>query len=187
MIWTGPASAFRESLELRRRFNHPRSVAQSLVALGSIALAEAEYEQAGELLEEALALFKDVGSKHQMTSTTLRLGQVESVQGDLDWAFSLLTEATRLAIEAAGSSMAPSFLGSWALLARRREKYDRAVRLWAAESTFLATLGLQREVFIGGLYEAEIEALRAALPADDYEQSWEQGLSLGWLEAIEMD
>ena len=111
---------YAQSLELRRRFNHPRSIAQSLVALGSIALAEAEYEQAGDLLEEALALFKDVGSKHQMTSTMMLLGQVESIQGDLDWAFSLLTEATRLAIEATGNSMAPSFLGSWALLARRR-------------------------------------------------------------------
>ncbi len=183
----GARSAFQESLKLRRRFNHPRSVAQSLVALGSIALAEGEYEQAGELLEEALALFKDVGSKHQMTSTTLRLGQVESVQGDLDWAYSLLTEATRLAIEAAGSSMAPAFLGSWALLARRRERFDRAVRLWAAESTHLAELGLQRDVFIGGLYDAEIAALRTALPADEYERAWDRGSTLDWLEAIEMD
>ena len=183
----GARSAFQESLKLRRRFNHPRSVAQSLVALGSIALAEGEYEQAGELLEEALALFKDVGSKHQMTSTTLRLGQVESVQGDLDWAYSLLTEATRLAIEAAGSSMAPAFLGSWALLARRRERFDRAVRLWAAESAILAELGLQRDVFIGRLYDAEIAALRTALPVDEYEQAWDRGSTLDWLEAIEMD
>lgn len=181
----GARAAFVASLELRRRFSHPRSVAQSLVALGSIALAEADYEQAGELLEEALALFKDVGSKHQMTSTTLLLGQVESVHGDLDWAFSLLTEATRLAIETAGSSVAPSFLGSWALLARRRGMPERSVRLWAAEGAYLAALGLQRDVFVGRLFEAEIDALRAALPAEQYEQAWAEGLSLGWLEAID--
>ena len=183
----GAREAFASSLELRRRFNHPRSIAQSLVALGSIALAEAEYEQAGELLEEALALFKDVGSRHQMTSTTLLLGQVESVHGDLDWAFSLLTEATRLAIETAGSSMAPSFLGSWALLARRRGMPERSVRLWAAEGAYLAALGLERDMFVGRLYTAEIEALRAVVPAKQFERAWADGLSLGWLEAIEKD
>jgi hypothetical protein len=73
------------------------------------------------------------------------------------------------------------------LLARRRERFDRAVRLWAAESAILAELGLQRDVFIGRLYDAEIAALRAALPADEYEQTWDRGSTLDWLEAIEMD
>jgi predicted ATPase/class 3 adenylate cyclase len=180
-------AVFAQSLELRRRFNHPRSVAQSLVALGSIELAEAEYEQAGELLEEALALFKGVGSKHQMISATMQLGQVESVQGDLDWAYSLLAEATRLAIESGGGSPAPSLLGSWALLARRRDRLERAVRLWAAEATHLESLGVQREMFLGRLYEAEIDAIRNALPVEAYEEAWAAGASLGWLEAIEQD
>ena len=157
------------------------------MALGSIALAEAEYEQAGDLLEEALALFKDVGSKHQMTSTMMLLGQVESIQGDLDWAFSLLTEATRLAIETTGNSMAPSFLGSWALLARRRQKFERAVRLWAAESVHLGALGVQRDLLLERLHQAEIDALQASLAGDDYERERTIGASLGWLEAIERD
>lgn len=174
-----------ESLEVRRQLNHPRSIAQSLVALGSIALAEGEYEQAGGLLEEALALFKDVGSKYQMASTTMSLGQVECVHGDLDWADSLLTEATGLAIEAAGSSMASSLLGSWALLARRRGFLTRAVGLWAAEEAHLGALGLQRDVLFRRLYETELDSLSAAVPADEYQQAWKEGLSQGWVEAIE--
>jgi non-specific serine/threonine protein kinase len=178
---------YAQSLELRRSLNHPRSIAQSLVALGSIALAAGEYEQAGELLEEALALFKDVGSKHQVTATTMLLGQVESIHGDLDWAFSLLTDATRLAIEATGNSMAPSFLGSWALLARRREKFERAVRLWAAEASHLETLAVQRDLLLERLQKAEIDALSTALSVEEYERAWNSGSVMGWLEAIERD
>jgi predicted ATPase len=174
-----------ESLELRRQLNHPRSIAQSLVALGSIGLADGAYEQAGKLLEEALALFRDVGSKHQMASTTMRLGQVECVHGDLDWAESLLTEATRLAIEAAGSSLASSLLGSWALLARRRGSWAWSVGLWAAEEAHLVAFGLQRDVLFRRLHGAELEALRAAVPADEYEKAWDGGSTASWTEAIE--
>ncbi len=181
----GARALFAESLEVRRKLNHPRSIAQSLVALGSIALAEGEYEQAGGLLEEALALFKDVGSKYQMASTTMSLGQVECIHGDLDWADSLLTEATGLAVEASGSSMASSLLGSWALLARRRGSLAQAIGLWAAEDAHHRALGLQRDVLFRRLHETELQALEAGVPADEYQQAWDSGASLGWVAAIE--
>ena len=137
------------------------------------------------MLEEALALFKDIGSKHQIASTTLSLAQVECLHGYLDWAESLLTEATRLAVEAAGSSLATAVLGSWALLARRRGDPGRAVMLWAAAEAQLDELGLTRDALFRHLSHAEIEALREAVPEDDFAQAWSDGGRLGWVETLE--
>ena len=77
-----PAGALhQEGLTLRREVEDPRGVALSLAFLGWAVSRQGDYARAVALLEEALALFRDVGMPQLVAFAASVLAEVAHAQG----------------------------------------------------------------------------------------------------------
>ena len=71
-------------------------LASDLSELGGVALKRKRYPDAPRLLRESLEIGQQFGLKAQMADSLHRLGQLAQVQGDTEWAVSLLVATIRL-------------------------------------------------------------------------------------------
>jgi non-specific serine/threonine protein kinase len=85
--------AYEESLELYRRANDKRGVANALGDLGSLVLDRGDYEQATSLLEESLMLHRELGRGEDIIGILDSLGVLASAKGDPERSISYFSEA----------------------------------------------------------------------------------------------
>ena len=85
--------AYTESLELYRRSNDKRGVANTLGDLGALALDRGDYEEATSLLEESLTLHQELGSKEEVVGVLNGLGVLASAKGDREQSISFFRKA----------------------------------------------------------------------------------------------
>jgi eukaryotic-like serine/threonine-protein kinase len=98
-------SLLQHSLAMRRALFGPdhAEVAQSLLALGRLRTAQAEFDEAEHLVHEALAASRQLPAGHPtIAEATEEMGRVLTERGEYDRAVTVLEEAVRL--RAAGGS-----------------------------------------------------------------------------------
>ena len=86
----------RESLEIARRLDDPRSVAWSLNNLGVVAIRQGNFEAARALLEENLAVAERAHDDEGIATALIDLGSLAHYQGDLERAGQLLERSLAL-------------------------------------------------------------------------------------------
>jgi len=114
---------------LRGRSAAPELRARALHASGSLATRQGDYESAGDLFEESLAIWEELGDAAGTARSLLSLGTVAAEQGDQARAIELSERAAELYDESGdqrGHALAISNLGGIAL---ERGEYGKAASL----------------------------------------------------------
>jgi predicted ATPase len=114
---------------LRGRTASPELRARALHASGSLATRQGDYESAGDLFEESLATWEELGDAAGTARSLLSMGTVAAEQGDQERAIELSERAAQLYDESGdqrGHALAISNLGGIAL---ERGEYAKAASL----------------------------------------------------------
>ncbi len=114
---------------LRGRSASPELRARALHASGSLATRQGDYESAGDLFQESLAIWEELGDAAGTARSLLSMGTVAAEQGDQERAIELSERAAQLYDESGdqrGHALAISNLGGIAL---ERGEYARAASL----------------------------------------------------------
>jgi len=114
---------------LRGRSASPELRARALHASGSLATRQGDYESAGDLFEESLATWEELGDAAGTARSLLSMGTVAAEQGDQERAIELSERSAQLYDESGdqrGHALAISNLGGIAL---ERGEYAKAASL----------------------------------------------------------
>jgi predicted ATPase/transcriptional regulator with XRE-family HTH domain/Flp pilus assembly protein TadD len=103
--------------------------ARGLAVTGVLAQRQGDYAYARTLLEESVALWRDLGDPRGIAESLNNLGGVASEQGDYDLATSLYTESLALWRELGDTRSIGATLNNMGIIADARGDYERAVLL----------------------------------------------------------
>jgi predicted ATPase/DNA-binding SARP family transcriptional activator/DNA-binding CsgD family transcriptional regulator/Tfp pilus assembly protein PilF len=156
--------AYEESLELYRRSNDRRGVANTLGDLGSLALDRGDYEQATALLEESLTLHRELGSKEEVVGVLNDLGVLASAKGDREQSISFFREALALSRESGNVRRNATSLGNLGITMLVHGDTEQATVLLEESLELFQEIGDSSNIAIGLMYSA-----LAALAQGDHE------------------
>jgi predicted ATPase/transcriptional regulator with XRE-family HTH domain/uncharacterized protein HemY len=163
-----------EALGRHRARQHEWGMARSLEVLGRIAGRRDEHAEARALLEQALALQRQIGDIQGLVVTLTTLAQDVADQGEPDRALALAQEALRLAWDS----------GNLVGVARALERLtpmladphpEAALQLAAAATALRARLGARPYPAEGARLEHWLEAVRLRLGDAKYRTTWTVG------------
>ena len=192
---------YQESLTIRRELGDKAGMAELFSNLGSIAQKQEDFDAARELYEQGLALSRELGYRWGIALLLHNLGFVAQEQGDYEKARSLHEESLALRRESGERiGIAASLIGLGAVIARRtrtgwEEKADkerpgsleplvRAVTIFAAVNTLLASTSSVLSVDDRELYEQNLEPVRTLLAEEVFERAWAEGQAMTLDEAV---
>ncbi|MFQ5854241.1 MAG: BTAD domain-containing putative transcriptional regulator [Anaerolineae bacterium] len=124
------------ALKLAQQFEDRAGEGRARLWLGRIALAEAAYAEAHLWLQEATAIFREVGQKDQLGASLASLGYSSRAVGDLAGAHNYLVESLQTAIEIGAFIPLLFAIPLAALLAADRGERKRAVELYTLASHY---------------------------------------------------
>jgi predicted ATPase/class 3 adenylate cyclase/DNA-binding CsgD family transcriptional regulator len=130
--------------------------AKALIAAGEFALEQGDYAQAEVLLEEALALFRQIGDRQGSAHTLWVLGKVASNIGDFTAGRTLLEEALTHAREVDDKEYIAWSLLSLALIESNQGEYGRARSLLEEALMIQRGLGNKKGIVSSLLNLAEV-------------------------------
>jgi tetratricopeptide (TPR) repeat protein len=116
-------------------------VAVSLNNLGNLVLDAGEYDQARTLLEEAVAIRREVGDRWATANSLNNLGNVVRTQGDYEQARALYHESLIINREMGDKWALAYLLEDIGGLAALQGQADRALRLTGAAAALRETIG----------------------------------------------
>jgi tetratricopeptide (TPR) repeat protein len=105
---------------------HTTARAEALRGAGGLAYRQGDYASAQALLEEALAIFREIGDKAGIANSLGNLGIVAREQGDYSSARSLLEEALAIFREIGDKAGIANSLGNLGIVAREQGDYSSA-------------------------------------------------------------
>jgi len=183
---------YEESLALFRELGDKEGIGSILNNLGEIARQEGKYDEAIALYEESLRLVREVGSEvrevggHAVTIAigSNNLGFALYNRGDYARARTLLTEALVLWRELDYYHGSAESLVGLAGVAQAHGEPARAARLLAAAQVMLETTGGVLSSADQVDYQHILEAARAQLDEQAWQQAWAEGRQMSMEEAI---
>jgi predicted ATPase/DNA-binding SARP family transcriptional activator/DNA-binding CsgD family transcriptional regulator/Flp pilus assembly protein TadD len=146
--------AYEESLELYRRSNDKRGVANALGDLGSLALDRGDYEQATSLLEESLAFHRELGSREDIIGILDGLGVLASARGDREHSISFFSEALALSRATGNVRRTAASLGNLGITMLVDGDPEQATVLLEESLALFRDLGSSSNIAIGLMYSA---------------------------------
>jgi tetratricopeptide (TPR) repeat protein len=152
--------------------------------LGLTARHLGDYERAAAVLEEALALFRELGDKRNIAYVLGNLGGLAYRQGDYERAAVLHTEALVLFRELGDKGDIANSLMLLAKVAQRQGSYERAAHLFGAAEALREVVGVPVESYERAEYESSLTAARAELGEAAFAAAWAEGRALALEQAI---
>jgi len=136
------------------------------------------------LIEESLALRRELGDKHGIAWSLIVRGVVARDEGDLAAAHAYLADALALAREIGFRQGIANCLLLLAGLARMGSKPARATRLLGAAAAVREAIAFALPPADRAEHDADAAALRDALGEDAFEAAWSAGRAMSLDEAI---
>ena len=152
--------------------------AAALINLGLFARRANDPDRAQALLEEALALLRDLGSRGDMVVPLATLGHIARGRGDLARAHAHYSEALDLAAATGERVGVAHCLEGLAATAWAAGRGVAAARLYAAAETLRAALGAPRLPGDAAEHETIVAAIRATLGDEVTAAAWTAGRTL---------
>jgi predicted ATPase/DNA-binding SARP family transcriptional activator len=151
-----------QGLSIARGTGFRRGIGYGLFVLGAVALAQDRYGQAGRLLQESIAAYREIGQGDELCRSMAGLAYAAWGQKQFDAAWDQVREAL-----ASGSELRVSFplwfcLPAAALLLTRAGQVERAVALYALATRAPA---IASSCWFRDVAGHRIEAAAAGLPA----------------------
>ncbi len=172
-----------DALARRRDIGDPRNLAYTLSSLGELARLEGDDANARALLDEALGIFRDTGA-WERGGTLASLGDLARLEGDLARAMSNLRESLVLLRTVGNRRGICRTLWFIALVSLDQSAPGRAVRLLASAKAN-APRGVPFEPAERAIYDAGLDAARAALDENAFTHFWSEGQMMTLGQAIE--
>jgi tetratricopeptide (TPR) repeat protein len=174
-----------EALAIQHQLGDAWGIAYVSNELGSQARHAGDLERAQVMLEQAYALWRESGSRMGERAARMNLAVVTLERGDPERARALARDVLELCTamaDASATSVRCLEIASDVLRALRAP--EDAVCLAAAADTHRQALGAPVPVDERPEREATLLAARAALPAEAFEQAWQEGIRLSIQEAV---
>jgi predicted ATPase len=148
--WDGPSDTRLEaSLPLYRKIGDHHAAARVLLQLGALARMQCDYIRAGALLDEGLALSRNLANTSHITFGSLQLGHVARALGDDARAAACYDEACRLAQAGGYKDDLASIYHNQAYLALHQGQPGRAEALLVESIVLSRTVGHWTQVVYG--------------------------------------
>jgi predicted ATPase/class 3 adenylate cyclase len=180
-----------EGATIARVIGDLQVLGDALVHLGVTQHFNGELGQARQRYEECLSIARRLGDRHLIGMTLNFLGQVSVMQRSYDEAGRILREVLLLAREVGNIRRQSFTLSAAATLAAARGDPERAVRLDGAAQAAAESIGAVLARPAREVWDAQIDAARAALGEPAATVAWEAGRrtpldravdeALGWL------
>ena len=157
----------------------------SLSNLGHVALDQGDYPAARALLEESLAIRRELGDREGIAASLSNLGNVALYQGDYPAARALHEESLAIRRELGDRcGIFYSLEGLAAVVASLRES-PRAARIWGATERLRAEIGPPLPPNERSGYDRCVAAARIASGDDAaFDSAWQEGRGLTLEQAI---
>ena len=161
-----------------------RGIALSLHALGEVALAQGDHEQAGVRFAESLARSRELGDKLSVAPVLNNLGLVAWHRSDYTGARRYFEESLALRQELGDQRGIAVCLAGLAGVAGVYAQPERAARLLGVAAALLETIGGRLDAIERALYEHNVAAAQSALGADQFMKAWAAGRAMPLEQAI---
>jgi predicted ATPase/DNA-binding SARP family transcriptional activator/DNA-binding CsgD family transcriptional regulator len=152
--------------------------AKALRCAGLLALNQSDYERARTLLEESLALYRELGDQKGVAWVLNNIGNVALDQGDYDRAVSLYKESLAYYRELGDKDGISRTLNNLAIVAAYQEDYDQSLSL------FEESLVVHRELgYKDGIAQLLTNLGELTLRQGNYERAvgyYQEGLAMHW-------
>jgi hypothetical protein len=161
----------------------PQGIRFALWGLGMVALGEGQHRRAASLLEEDLALARELGDLEGIANGLADRGVVALHETDYEHAAALFQESLRLAPQVEEELLIAECLWGVAVVAAAQRQPVRAVRLWGAA----AALGYEHHLpgyAIHPLEEHLLSPARERLGLDAFDAEWTKGQAMRRDDAI---
>jgi DNA-binding SARP family transcriptional activator len=155
--------------------------------LGCAAQGAGDFDSAASQLEEALALFRELGSLREAGMSLFILGNVEIDRGDLDRGVTLLKEGARIARELGDMLGTAYYVWGFGRVAVLHGKPARAARQWGAAEALREQMGMSLSHFdlAASGYEQDLAAVRSKLSEATFDAARTEGRAMSPEQAIE--
>jgi tetratricopeptide (TPR) repeat protein len=139
------------------------SIAISLSNLGRTARAQGHQGEARSLLEEGLAIYRELGDKVGIASALVSLGRVAHDQGNYGVARALLEESLTICRELGHKRDIAQNLEGLAAVAVAQAQSERAARLFGAAEGLREAMGAPLPPAVRAGHDRSVAASRTAL------------------------
>ena len=173
-----------QSVTAARALHDPCCLGWALWTLGTVQWRASNLGEATIALEEALAIYQELGSYWGQADTLMILANVARSDGDLARASRLQADALRARLDFGEMVGIYDDLVGLAAIAQAAGRFDSAARLLGAEETFRAFSGYEGYGVTPALREQTRQALVEHLGDASFEQAWDAGKGLSTKRAI---
>jgi len=177
------AALYLESLELKRRVNHPTLTA-NLGNLAQVVFHVGDVDRAITLFDECIALNRDTGDLEHLGVVLTDLGLINLVRDDDRRAGELFNEALEIHREIGYVRMITSTLEGLAALAGRHGFAERAARLYGTVEAMSERISHPRHDPEQWNYAHYVSLARQQLDDDTFSTAWSAGRVMTMDEAI---
>ena len=191
--YTQAATHLAEFLALAKQAGDSVYIAFALSGLGEVAVRQGHYEQAVALLEESLRLNRAAGYSWSVGTVLGTLGWVALLQRDYARMRAILGESLSIRLETGDQSgiawcleklaEAAFVQGETATLSARRERYQAAVRIFAAAAGLRAPIKSVIDPVDQPAYARNLATLRTGLGELAFATAWTEGEAMA-IEAV---
>jgi hypothetical protein len=133
---------------------------------------------------ESVALYWEAGDRSAIVVSQYLMAMTLLLQGDLEWATSLLRSGLGLAAEVKQKQYLAHCLEGLAAVAATQGQGGRAARLWGAGTALRTASGSPLSLTEKALYEPFIARARNGLGGATYEIEWAKGETMSMSQAI---
>ncbi|GCE51426.1 putative ATPase [Thermosporothrix hazakensis] len=176
---------FEESLKLSRETKDHLYLAFVFDLLGQFELIQGTPGCAQTYFEEALTIFRLLGTQRHISRTLLHLADVAQRQGAYEQAHARYRESLDLLFTLSDSEGIALCLQGWGSLAAQQKQFRRAAQLWGAAAAFRTqkasysfSLPLESLPFPCTDAEGREARVRRAMGQEVFEMAWREGHSL---------
>jgi len=136
------------------------------------------------MLEESVAILREIGDDWILTAVLDSLGQVALDQDDLESATRCWTECCRIALKVADGILGADSLDGMGKIAIKRGDFERGLRLHAVAARLRREAGQTLEPAVQQFVDVSVAPARQALDGHHAQAIWEEGGRLSLVEAI---
>jgi hypothetical protein len=146
--------------------------------------SQGDLGRAAQLAEEAIALFRELGARGDVSMGLDNLGWIALLQDDLGRAANHYRESLSLAWDTGLNLLVQSALEGFACVAGARGEAERAAQLWAAAQALHEIKGIPRDTDFLAEADARISLVRSGMGEEAWKEAWRKGRVMTLDEAI---
>ena len=154
---------------------HKDGIARALSRLGEVFLQQGDTVKARLLLEEDVALSREIGYRHGTATSLSLLGKVAASQGDYSAARAFYEESLAMGREVGDNLGIAFYLEGLAGVVAVQGERLWATRLWGAAEALREAIGAPLPPVDRPAYESSVAAARAHLGERAFAAAWAEG------------